>query len=209
VLVNTVADNKVNYTNEDYLKAVRARELQVKIGHPSTKDFIRIVTSNQLPNCPVTRADILAAEHIFGPDVGSLKGKTVRRHPHLAKPTIKPLPPQIMSRYPNVTLAADVMHVNGIPMLVTISRNIRFATIEALPNRNIPTLLKGIKSVATVYKRAGFRITTTLMDGEFEAMRGDLADLERRVPDLGGAICDISLVGTYVREHASFISSNI
>ena len=31
----------------------------------------------------------------------------------------------------------------------------------------------------------------------------------RRVPDLGGAICDISLIGTYVREHASFISSNI
>jgi hypothetical protein len=77
VMVNTVADNKVNYTNEDYLKAVCARELQIKIGHPSTKNFIRIVTSNQLPNCPVTKADILAAEHIFGPDVGSLKGKTV------------------------------------------------------------------------------------------------------------------------------------
>jgi hypothetical protein len=38
-------------------------------------------------------------------------------------------------------------------------------------------LVKGIKAVATVYKRAGFHITTTLMDGEFEPMRGDLADL--------------------------------
>jgi hypothetical protein len=70
------------------------------------------------------------------------------------------------------------MHINGIPMLVTISRNIRFVMVEALPNRNIPTLVKGIKSVATVYKRAGFHITTALMDGEFEAMRGNLADLE-------------------------------
>jgi hypothetical protein len=61
----------------------------------------------------------------------------VRRRPHLAKPTIEPLPPQIMSRYRRVTLAADVMYVNGIPMLVTISRNLRFATVEALPNRNI------------------------------------------------------------------------
>jgi hypothetical protein len=121
VLVNTVADNKVNYTNDDYVKAARARELQINIGRPSTKQFIRIVTANQLPNCPVTRADILAAEHIFGPDVGSLMGKTVRRKPHLAKPVIEPLPPQVMSRYHNVTLAADVMHVNGIPMLVTIS----------------------------------------------------------------------------------------
>jgi hypothetical protein len=178
MLVSTVADNKVNYTNEDYLKAVRAREMQIKIGRPSIKQFIRIVTLNQLPNCPLTKADIIAAEHIFGPDIGSLKGKTVRRRPHLANPTIEPLPPQAMSRYRNVTLAVDVMYVNGIPMLVTISRNIRFATVEALPNRNILTLVKGIKSVATVYKRAGFRITTTLMDGEFEAMRGDLADLE-------------------------------
>jgi hypothetical protein len=177
VMVNTVADNKGNYTNEDYLKkAVHARELQSKIGRPSTKHFIRIVTSNQLPNCPVTRADIIAAEHIFGPDIGSLKGKTVRRRPHLAKPSIEPLPPQIMSRYRNVTLAADVMYVNGIPMLVTISRNLRFATVEALPNRNITTLVKGIKAVATVYKRASFSISTTLMDGEFEPMRGDLAD---------------------------------
>jgi hypothetical protein len=74
VLVNTVAANKGNYTHDDYLKAVRARELQIKIGRPRTKHFLKIVTTNQLPNCPVTRADILAAEHIFGPDVGSLKG---------------------------------------------------------------------------------------------------------------------------------------
>jgi hypothetical protein len=62
VMVNTVAANKGNYTNHaDYLKeAVRARELQIKIGRPSTKHFIQIVTSNQLPNCPVTKADIIA-----------------------------------------------------------------------------------------------------------------------------------------------------
>jgi hypothetical protein len=62
-------------------------------------------------------------------------------------------------------------------MLVTISRNLRFTTVEALPNRNITMLVKGIKAVATVYKRASFHITTTLMDGEFEPMRRDLADL--------------------------------
>jgi hypothetical protein len=92
----------------------------------------------------------LSAEHIFGPDVGSLKGKTVWCRPHLAKPTIEPLPPEVMSQYHNVTLAVDVMLVNGIPMLVTISRNIRFSTVEALPNSNIPMLVKGIKAIATM-----------------------------------------------------------
>jgi hypothetical protein len=177
IMVNTVAQNKAKYTNADYLNALQARQLQIKIGRPSTKDFIQIVTSNQLPNCTVTRADIIAAEHIFGPDVGSRKDKTTRHQPHLAKPMIKPLPSEIMSRYHNVTLTGDLKYVNEIPMLVTYSRNIRFATVEALPNRKIPTLVKGIRAVAQVYRRAGFKITTALMDGEFEAMRGDLAGI--------------------------------
>lgn len=78
VMVDTVSDNKGRYTNEDYSNAVRDRQLQVKIGRPRTKDFIRIVITNQLPNFLTTKADVLAAEHIFGPDVGSLKGKTTR-----------------------------------------------------------------------------------------------------------------------------------
>ena len=35
--VNTVKDNKKNFTNNDYLHAVRARELQVTVGHPSDR----------------------------------------------------------------------------------------------------------------------------------------------------------------------------
>jgi hypothetical protein len=177
VFVNTVADNKSKYTNEDYLNAVKARELQIKLGRPSTKDLIKIVTSNQLLNCPVSKADIIAAEHIFGPDVGSLKGKTTWRPPHKVRQTVEPLPSNIMKRYQFVTLCVDIMFVNEIPMLVTMSRGIRFATIEAIPNRTSATLVKGIKSVVSLYKRAGFQVTAALMDGEFEKTRNDLNDL--------------------------------
>jgi hypothetical protein len=75
VMVDTVASKKSRYTNEDYSRAVLARQ-------PSTKDFLWIVARNQLPNCPITRDDILVAEDIFGPDIGSLKGKMTRRKPH-------------------------------------------------------------------------------------------------------------------------------
>jgi hypothetical protein len=157
---------------------MQARQLQIMIGRPSTKHFIKIVTSNQLPNCPIIRADILAAEHILRPDVSSLKGKTIRHRPHVTKPVIEPLlAPQIMSCYRRVTLAADVMYVNGIPTLVTVSRNIHFATVEVLPNWNIKMLVSAIKNVVTVYRRASFIVTMTLVDGEFETMLVNLADM--------------------------------
>ncbi len=72
LLANTVADNilKFKYTKRDQEKAEHARELQQIIGTPST--LIDIVERNFLPNCPIVRADIIATEHIFGPDVGGL-----------------------------------------------------------------------------------------------------------------------------------------
>ena len=130
-LVNTVADNQSKYTNDDYLRAVQARELQVKIGRPSLKDFLKIA-ENQLPNCPVTKEDIMAAEHILGPEVGGLKGKTTHRSPQEVKQVFKPLDPKIMDRYRHIMLCADIMYVNGIPFLVTVSQHIRFGTVEAL-----------------------------------------------------------------------------
>jgi hypothetical protein len=85
------------YTNEDYCKAVIAREVLLKLGRPSVRDFIRVVQHKLLPNCPVTVADILAAEHIFGPDVGSLRGKTTRRRPHKVDFTGTSLPADVMA----------------------------------------------------------------------------------------------------------------
>ena len=41
----------------------------------------------------------------------------------------------------------------------------------------MPTLVIGIKSVASMYRWASFCIVTAKMDGKFEAIHGDLADL--------------------------------
>ncbi len=78
-LVTTVADNKSKYPVRDYRQAVIARKLQKMIGYPSTRNFMKIVEGNLIPSCPIDRSDIIAAEAIFGPNVNSLKGKTVRR----------------------------------------------------------------------------------------------------------------------------------
>jgi hypothetical protein len=76
-LVNTVASNKTKYSNDDYLRALTARKIQALIGRPSTRHYTCIVKGRLLPNCPISQEDIVAAEDIFGPEVGCLKGKTV------------------------------------------------------------------------------------------------------------------------------------
>ena len=81
VLVTTIADNANSVSNADYAQAVLARKIQKIIGRPTTQTFIYFIENNLLPNCPVNHRDVLRAEQIFGPDIGSLKGKTVRCQP--------------------------------------------------------------------------------------------------------------------------------
>ena len=177
LVVNTVRDNKKNYTNNDYQRALRARELQIIMGRPSTGTFIAALKSNGLMNCPVTPGDVEAAEHIFGPDIGSLKGKTTRRNPLIVDSPIAQVPAEVLKRYRKVTICIDIMYVNQIPMLISISRNIKFGTIEAIPNNKTATVLEGIKAILQLYRGNGFTIEMALMDGEFGHLRGALAGM--------------------------------
>ena len=130
--VNTVKDNKKIFTNNNYLWAVRAWELQVMVGCPSDKDFIRILKTSIVPNCPVTQHAVLIANKLFGPDVGSLKGKTTRRAPPIVDLPVSVDLTTILKHYGEVTLCVDFMYVNKVPLLVTLLRNIKFGTMEAV-----------------------------------------------------------------------------
>jgi hypothetical protein len=61
-----------------YKQATLARKLQNIIGRPSARDYLRIVENNLLKDCPIVGTDVMATEDVFGPNVGSLKEKTVR-----------------------------------------------------------------------------------------------------------------------------------
>ncbi len=106
-------------------------------------------------------------EDIFGLDIGSLKGKTARRKLHQVWSAATPLPLPIMERYRTLTLCANLMYVNGVPFLLTMSRNLKFGTIEALPNWLEATVITGLVSMVRVYKQRGFSISLGLADGEF------------------------------------------
>ena len=62
-------------------------------------------------------------------------------------------------------------------MVVSISRNIKFGTIEAIPNNKSGVILKSIQAIIQIYRRSGFVVEVALMDGEFAHLCGDLASM--------------------------------
>ena len=190
----------MNYTNNDYLRAFRACELEITVGRPSTTTFLDLLKRNGIANCPVTLADVEAAEYIFRPDIGSLKGRTMRHSPPIIDSPVTAIPTDVLKRYQKVTLCIDIMYVNKVATLVSISRKIKFATIEVIPNNKSTMLLRGIKEILQIYQRHGFPVEVALMDGEFGHLRGEMASMgvmlnetsrDEHVGDIERFICTV------------------
>ena len=142
-----------------------------------------------LKGCPLTKVDIQAAEDIYGPNLGALKGKTVdRSNPHVPA-GVDHVPTSIMDVHHSVTLAIDVMFINKVAFLITISRNLKFGTVEAISNRQITTIMAKLNSMCQIYHHRGFRVTVILGDPEFEPIRPTFPQLnccaaDEHVPDI-------------------------
>ena len=170
-MVHTVTQNKELYSERQVNQAEQAKRTYAMIGHPSQKDFENIIKLNILPDCPITVNDIKIAGKIFGTEIGSLKGKTTRRKPQPVRTDNVFVPPELVKVHKDVILVIDIMLVNNLPFFTSISRNLKFSTIQFLPNRKSETIGNALKIVKLVYGRGGFRIRTVLADGEFEHLR--------------------------------------
>jgi len=151
--INTVDNNKTKYTIKEYSDAVHARSLQNIIGRPNKQDFIKYMEWNMIPNCPVTKADIIRAEDIFGANIGALQGKTVRKKSTRVMTTVHELPAEIAQHHSDVTLEADIMYINEIPFVITTSRSLHFCTAELTKNEKSVTITTSIKQVIQLYHR--------------------------------------------------------
>ena len=168
--VSTVAENAAKYSKRAYKRAVQARKLQNIIMRPAARKYKDVILE-YLRDSPVTKADIDAAEDIFGPNMGSLKGKTVRRPNQHVASGIDAVPAEVIKLHQHLTLAIDIMFVNKVPFFVTKSRDLQFTTIEALPNRQVRTVKDLLKKVLHLYQSRGFIVDSIFADHEFEHLR--------------------------------------
>ena len=170
-MLNTVEENKKLYTKRQVARAEEARKLYQVIGYPSLRDYKHIIQTNQIKNCPVTIEDINISEKIFGPDVYAIKGKSVRKKPKVVVNDYIEIPRELIQAHKGIILCADIMFIDQVGFLVTMSKHIKFITIRYIPDRKKDTLLEAFDATFIKYNNAGFVIKDLHVDPEFECIK--------------------------------------
>ncbi len=178
LFVTTVAENLKGYTKRQIKGIEVARRTYEAAGYPSHQIFTRMITQRQLPGCPATLDDAENMLRVYGPNVPALKGKTTRRTPgHVASNQIVSLDPRILTAHKNVTLCVDIFFVDQMVFLLTVSRNIRFYSIQCLSSRKMKKeVLPMLKQIRNLYHHRGFKIVMIHADPEFEPLRDSLIE---------------------------------
>ena len=82
-----------------------------------------------------------------------------------------PVTEAIFERHQYVTLFIDIIFVNNAPFLFKTSQGVHFRTVEALTEKNVPTIKTKLQYVFQLFHHRGFQISTLMADIEFEAFR--------------------------------------
>jgi hypothetical protein len=175
--LQTVTDNKTNFTPREVANADRARALYRALGRPSQHSFEAALQNNLILNCPVTVDDAKRAVLIYGPDVPTLKGRTTHgpSQPHIPNFTARAIP--ILAHHPNITLCIDFFYVQGFCFFHAISRALCYRTVFPVPDRGAPTILSCLRRTLLPYESRGFTVTSIIADQEFECARDSLAPI--------------------------------
>ena len=80
---------------------------------------------------PITRQLVKIAQYAWGTSRPYLQGKSTRHRNGVVEVNIEsiiPIPPKILDNHKDITMCMDIMFINGIPFLTTISRTVGFNT---------------------------------------------------------------------------------
>ena len=151
MLVTTVDERKKKYTVREVRDASLARDYQRRLGYASAAQTIKLISQGNLTNSKVTARDVHRAINIWGPDVGSLKGKTTS---HQAK---------IEEKLP---VTGREHETEQIPYLITVVQPIEFLFVSKLAKRDEKTLWNSLKTAIASMTKYKFRIKMIRVDGE-------------------------------------------
>jgi hypothetical protein len=171
-----VEENKKFFTDAQFKRAKVARHYFHSVGCPTLQNFKFVLRQNIHKNVPVTPKDIDIAEKIFGPDLGTYKGKKTRQKASAARDDLIEIPPEIKAEHKELILCMDIMYVNRMPVLTSIDTSIRHRCSVPLKNRTAKEIYRGLDVIFRAYDKAGFRIKDLHCDGEFKSIMDVVCD---------------------------------
>ena len=161
VYVQTVEENEKMFTERQKKDAAMARKAQMRMGYPSVKDMVSSINHGIFMNLPITKADIDNAIRIWGPDMGSVVGKTTRNRPD--KVVVDPTEINVGK---NIILCTDIFYIGGLTFVMSISRGLCTSMVSHLENRKVSSLQKALMNQISTYLSKGFKIIYLLIDNE-------------------------------------------
>jgi hypothetical protein len=130
-----------------------------------------MVRKNTIKNCPIKPAYITNALTIFGLSIAGVRGKTVRLKLEQVEAELGHIPDNVNCLHRFVVMTANMMFVNGIAFLTTLSRKLRLATVEQLPLRTVTQLSNSSMKIVRLYACTGFIVHIIMMDQEFDKVK--------------------------------------
>ena len=175
-MVSTVAENRSNYTTQQFERAKEARKLYHNIGAPTIENFKYILKGNMIQNCPVTVEDVKIAEDIWGKDISYLKGKTTRSRPPVVKSDLIEIPKELKAKGYLVTMRIDTIYINGIGFLTSIGYPMYYRKCSYVEDTTEDEFYRSIDKAVRLYNNGGFRVNMIECDGEFKSMMDKVND---------------------------------
>ena len=160
-LVNSVAENMLKFTKKEVKDAEVAEQLYTMLGKPSMKDYLNMIRHNLIKDCPVTVKDVERAIAIYGKDLGTIKGRTLSYKPESLNDDL------FVRCEPDYTiLCIDIMFINGLAFLVSISKGYNVLVVRYLNDRKMSTVELALKQTIASYSKYNVIIKMIVCDGE-------------------------------------------
>jgi hypothetical protein len=131
-MVQTIRQRYEGFTQREVKDAILACKAQAMTGHPSNAQFQAAVRGNTIKNCPIKSVHITNTHFIFGPSITGVRGKTFFHKPIRIEAEPGCIPDDFHRLHKFVVLTADVMFVNRIVFLTTLSHKLRLSTTKQL-----------------------------------------------------------------------------
>ena len=166
--VQTIEANTKFLTPKEIAQAHVAKQLLHMMGYPSVVDLKTIIKMNVIQDNPITKSNVKLIECLFVPNIPTIKGKTTRQCLHQLVSDMVSIPHELHDTQCDVCLYIDIMYVNGMPFLTTISKNIKYCTAMWVADDTAPTITSLVESILKLYQQASFQVMEVCTDCKFK-----------------------------------------